>query len=175
MLMVTIRLKAEELKQTFHADTSKVDVCTIKRNWKRHPHVEGLEMVNWADILKEILSTRLSEEVYSGLIGVMQTFHSNVPNKQIENALVNGQNDHFININVGVANIVSFPLFFRHIYTEPQRIFKEHVENSDESSDFEVKISLLTAFGIRRCKINKMHQICKQKTFSQFLSSISSF
>lgn len=55
-------------------------------------------MVDWAAVLKEVLSTRLSEEVYGGLIGVMQTLHSTVPNKQIENALVNDRNDDFISV-----------------------------------------------------------------------------
>lgn len=90
--------QAEELKQTFHADTTKIDVCTIKRNWKRRPNVEGIDMVDWADVLKEILSTRLPEEVYSGLIGVMQTIHSNTSNKQIENALVNDTEMIIINV-----------------------------------------------------------------------------
>lgn len=87
------------MKQTFHADTTKLDVCTIKQNWKRRPTpppnvtIEEIGMVNWADVLKQVLSTRLPEDVYSGLIGVMQTLHSSVPNKQIENALVNRRND----------------------------------------------------------------------------------
>lgn len=81
--------KAEDLKSTFHADTSKIDVCSIKRNWKRHPNSEDINLVSWSDVLKIVLSTRLPEEIYSGLIGVMQTIQSNVTNKQIENALVN--------------------------------------------------------------------------------------
>lgn len=85
-------IKAEDLKQTFHADASKIDVCTIKKNWKRRPmNEENINSVNWSDVLKIVLSTRLTEEVYNGLIGVMQTFESSVTNKQIENALVNGR------------------------------------------------------------------------------------
>lgn len=79
------------MKQTFHADVARIDVCAIKRNWKRRPTPKGGEeigMVNWADVLKQVLSTRLPEETYSGLVNVMQTFHSSVPIQKIESALV---------------------------------------------------------------------------------------
>lgn len=125
------------MKQTFHADATKLDLCKIKRNWARRPTPppnagEEIGMVNWADVLKQVLSTRLNEEVYSGLIGVMQTLHSSVPNKQIENALVSHRNDSCEWVRDLTNGVVS--LFFRRIYMDRKPTLKDHVENSDAST-----------------------------------------
>lgn len=84
-----VLFQADELKNNFHADTSKIDVCMIQGNWKRHPDGEDINLVNWSDVLSMVLSTRLPDEEYNGLIGVMQTIRTNVSTKEIENALVN--------------------------------------------------------------------------------------
>lgn len=81
------------MKSNLHADTSKIDFCAIKRNWKRHPNSGDPNLVDWTDILKEVLSTRLPEKVYNELTGLIRTIRGSATDGQIENALVNGRND----------------------------------------------------------------------------------
>lgn len=78
-----------------HGDTSKIDFCKIiKENSKWYRNNRG-EKYKWTDILRTVLSTKLPEEVYHGIIDFMQSLRDNASAIEIQNALVNYKNIDF--------------------------------------------------------------------------------
>lgn len=76
-------VQATDLIESLHGNTTKIDASAI------HEYVEMEENnPNLIDTVESILSTRLPEEVYCGLINLMNAFSPNTSSEDIEKALV---------------------------------------------------------------------------------------
>lgn len=73
-----------------HGNTSKISACTIKqsdlaRDWNTNLKRTLQRVLN---MIETILSTRLNDESFRGIINFMQAFRPDTPIDEVEKALV---------------------------------------------------------------------------------------
>lgn len=70
----------------------KITVTDLKGRYKPVPHDHDSTLkqnIDFADVLQTILSRQLPHERFDGILGLWLLFRQNIPNKEMENALVN--------------------------------------------------------------------------------------
>lgn len=84
-----ISFQIDQLVYNLHGDTAKIDFPTIKEYTKDIDERAYKENnITVSIVLESILLTRLDEEVYCGLINVMNTFDPSTSDNDIKKALV---------------------------------------------------------------------------------------
>lgn len=80
---IDLLLQVTDLVENLHGDTAKIDALFIKE----YANVEENDP-NLINAIESILSTRLAEENYGGLVNLMKAFSSSTSFDDIEKALV---------------------------------------------------------------------------------------
>lgn len=72
-----------------HADTAKIDAVSIKGYFDKKVNIHSFwKIPNQINAIESIFSARLEEEVYCGLINLMNAFFPNASIEDIDKALV---------------------------------------------------------------------------------------
>lgn len=85
-----------------HGNTTKIDACTVKsselaRDWRTSGKRSLQRILN---VMKTILSTRLKDTDFWGVINFMQAFRPNTSIMEIEKALVSYKTDIYTFIHL---------------------------------------------------------------------------
>lgn len=92
--LLQTQIMSEHLKD----DTIKIDACAIKKLSKKWETIRDSEVDQLLNFFESMLSARVSNESYRGIMTVFNAFRSNAPQNVIQEALVSlwTNGNHFI-------------------------------------------------------------------------------